>query len=177
MKSEKDILDHLKARKIERPSSDYFANLAKQISDSQSAPAKIIPLYRRKGTWISIAAAAAVVLLVFQFIPESGLTPSNPMTSLSIDDLSSEEITAYVEKHIDEFDIDMIIDQIPLSNLENDPVEETIEPNDSTEFQNINTTIDTGLNFDDIDIDDILQYFESEGIDIEELENEEDILI
>ena len=99
------------------------------------------------------------------------------MTSLSIDDLSSEEITAYVEKHIDEFDIDMIIDQIPLSNLENDPVEETIEPNDSTEFQNINTTIDTGLNFDDIDIDDILQYFESEGIDIEELENEEDILI
>lgn len=161
MQKDNDIFDHLNPRKIKVPDSSYFEQLTKRVITEEK---KVIPLYRKPIVWITAAAACiALVFTIELLLSEKG---SNDAL-LALNDCSKEEIQSYVENNIDEFETEMIIEFIPVDNL--DTPEVTISPEPSVESTDV-------LTFDNIETEDILEYFEEYEIDPYEIEDDESFI-
>ena len=163
MKENEDIFEHLKKRKIETPSKDYFDALAASVIEQESKKTKLIPIGRKILYW-STAAAAILVIGFFLFN-----IPQQPETNIlaQLDDVSTEELIAYVDENIDDFDTDQLGET--LSDEEIDKLDEEL----SLEMSDISYVESSeSISFDDIDEQDILDYLELEDIDLDELEND-----
>ncbi len=178
MEEKKDIFDFIEKRPIETPDADYFKSLAdKVISDVAEEPeepqAKIIPLYRRSIVWISGVAAA--ILVAFLLLPETTGTGNLDPLAFS-DEPSREEVLAYVNDNIDDFDEELLVEFIAMKNLGSEPVlEQTIEPEEEPLETIIETeTQDLQESLKNISDEEILEYLELEG---ELDENEDDFIL
>lgn len=167
MNEEKDIFDFIEKRKVDMPDKAYFDNLAQSVIDSQKT--KIIPLYKRPITWISAVAAAVLVLFIVNFnSPDDIIPPSN---EISFNDISREELLAYVDENIDEFDIEMIAEFVPVDELnakyealENTMIEdEDVDPLESITLENITK-------------EEILEYLNDEDLDFSDFEDEDSFI-
>ena len=163
MKENEDIFEHLKKRKIETPSKDYFDALAASVIEQESKETKVIPIGRKIFYW-STAAAAILVVGFFLFnIPRQ--TQTNILAQL--DDVSTEELILYVYENIDDFDTEQLGET--LSDEEIDELDEEL----SIEMLDISyVETSESISFDDIDEQEILDYLELEDIDLDELEND-----
>ncbi|XOV67059.1 MAG: hypothetical protein ACFHU9_15645 [Fluviicola sp.] len=193
MKEEKDIFDFIEKRRIETPDSSYFKDLADKVIADTSASrlrsmpsesdqissaanqqkAKIIPLYRRPVAWVSGVAAA--ILVAFLLLPGSPEPSSKTDQLANATEPSREEVLAYVNDNIDDFDEELLIEFIAMKNLKSDPVTtEDMEP----ENEPLETIIETetkGLqqSLEQISEEEILEYLELEG----ELDEDDEFLL
>ena len=161
MNEEKDIFDFIEKRKVDVPDKAYFENLTQKIVSSQKT--RVIPFYKQPITWIGAAAAVALIFMVVRF--ESPQEVVEPNVLVALDDIPREDILAYVEDNIEDFDIDLISEYIPKSALESKRIEIENEEVDG------DPAIET-ISFDDITTDDILDYFEDEDIDFSDLDDD-----
>lgn len=169
MNDNENILDHLKSRPIQMPDAGYFEQLANNVID-QREKGKIIPLYKRPSVWLTSAAA---IFLATLMVVNIGEQPNEQDVLFSMNDLQQDEILSYVDENIDEFDTEMICEVIHEDSLE---VTNMIEEDITEQTANDNTVdVSADLNFDDIDMNDILEYLDNEGIDPDEL-NDDDYL-
>ena len=163
MKENEDIFEHLKKRKIETPSKDYFDALAASVIEQESKKTKVIPI-GRKILYRSTSAAAILVIGLFLFN-----TPDQQERNIlaQLDDVSTEELISYVDENIDDFDSEQLGET--LSDEEIDKLDEEL----SIEMLDISYVESSeSISFDDIDEQDILDYLELEDIDLDELEND-----
>lgn len=151
------------------PDAGYFEQLANNVID-QREKGKIIPLYKRPSVWLTSAAA---IFLATLMVVNIGEQPNEQDVLFSMNDLQQDEILSYVDENIDEFDTEMICEVIHEDSLE---VTNMIEEDITEQTANDNTVdVSADLNFDDIDMNDILDYLDNEGIDPDEL-NDDDYL-
>lgn len=152
MEENKDILSHIQPKKINVPDSDYFEQLAMTID--QGSKAKIRPLYKHP-VFIGGIAAAIVGIAFFIFNPfQQQVDPINQLASIP-----SENIYAYVSENIDDFEEEEIA-----VNLSSDQLQ-TIETSSVMEET-------ATITINDLSPEEIQLYFESEGIDYEEIDEE-----
>ena len=161
MEEKKDIFDHLKPGKISTPDPSYFNQLANDIIASQEV--KMIPLYKKPVVWLSAAAAAIAILFVFNFNSPEESTD----VLLALNEIPAEELISYVDENIEEFETEMLVEIIPAANIE------TVELTETHEDVPPETHEETELNFDNIDTEDILDYINSEEIEIYDLDESE----
>ncbi len=172
MEEKRDIFDHLKVVKPSVPDDSYFENLAKSVIASQREP-KVIPLYKRPVVWISAVAAILLVsLLVVNFSANNAVENQDPL--LALNDISSKELYNYINENIDDFDTEMIVDALDdqaideLSIATSQALQAGAASSTSTPVKEKPLPV----SLDDIDVDDILEYFEKEGIDPDDIEEE-----
>lgn len=163
MNDSKNILHHIQPEKIVVPSEDYFDQLAKGIITGQKATmeqkARVIPFYRRKAVMWWSAAAAVVLVFLLTFIPSS-FNREESVTA-KLDALPKSEIRDYIVENIDDFELDELT--------------EIVEPSTVDAFRASPVTLEKQSDdslFDALSAAEIEAYFEQEGIDEEELEEE-----
>ena len=163
MKENEDIFDHLKKRKIETPSKDYFDALAASVIKQELKETKVIPI-GQKILYRSTAAAAILLIGLFLFN-----TPHQQERNIlaQLDDVSTEELISYVDENIDDFETEQLGET--LSDEEIDKLDEEL----SIEMLDISYVESSeSISFNDVDEQDILDYLELEDIDLDELEND-----
>ena len=160
MEQENNIFNHLKARKGSAPNHSYFENLAKTIIAKEEKKAVIVPLYKKPVFWL-IASAASVALL---FILNTTQTKNTPSPLLALNEISKSEIVNYIDDNIEEFD-NYLLSQYISEKLIEESKTEIIVATLSVDPEPIKE-------LDKVELDDILDYFELEEIDIYELEDE-----
>ena len=170
MEEKNDIFDHLKPRKTPIPDASYFESMAKSVIESQKAP--IIPLYKRPVVWISAVAAIFIAgIMIVNFSTTSDIN-SDPL--LALNDVSSDELYAYIDENIDDFETDLIVEALNESSvdemnfIEPEPVEQI-----ETKVEKISPE---PISFDEVDSKDILDYFNEEGIDSDEFEDDDSFI-
>ncbi len=172
MEKEKDIFDYIKAKKVDLPSVDYFKNLAATVIEKQRP--KIIPMYKRPTTWFgAVAAVLIVVLLVTNISESSEITQGSTDPLLALNDLSSDDLISYIDNNIDDFDTDMIAEMIPENLLEDielfDEVDIQVDDAISVNKSTLNAPT---IEINELNDQDILDYFNDEGFDLEDFEDE-----
>tara|TARA_B110000503_G_scaffold70903_1_gene110177 strand:- start:1707 stop:2222 length:516 start_codon:yes stop_codon:yes gene_type:complete len=162
MDQEKNIFDHLKAKDTFTPDASYFEQLADKVIEQKSSVTKIVPLYKKPMVWL-VATAASIAFILMLNIPSS--ESSNVL--LAFNEISTEEIQVYIEQNIDEFDTSLLTEYILPETLKQKKeinitpeIEYAITPNKTTD-----------IDFETIEQDDILKYFEDEEIDIYDLDD------
>jgi len=179
MEEKKDIFDHLKHKKSPVPDASYFESLANSVIDSQKkttieAPkkSKVIPLYKGLALWIG--AAAAVLIAGILIVNFNNTTELESGSLLAFNELSSNEIYDYIDENIEDFDTDLIVEVLNETTVD----EMSVADAETTEIPSTETnlTIVDPISFDDIDADDILDYFNDEGINLEDLEDEDSFI-
>lgn len=155
MKEQKDIFTHLKKTDKSIPEESYFKNLASEIIANESAGTKVIPIYKKPAFWL-ISAAASITLLVVLNLP----SPKSETTLISFNDVTQAEIEGYVTHYISDFDTDLITEFISEENIVIPSINTEEKDTESNE-----STVKT-IDLDHINEDEILDYFESEEIDI-----------
>jgi len=155
MENQKNILDHIKPKEFQTPDASYFRKLSEKVIQSEQP--KTIPFYKKSYVWIAAAACIAFVIIL-QF-PGSEEKSDN---LIAMDTFSSADIESYIEANIEEFETDLICEYIPEDNII--PFEYTI-PIELNE-----TSVISALPLKDISTEAILEYFEEEEFDIEDVE-------
>lgn len=89
---------------------------------AERPPARLRPLNRRR-TWLAIAASVALLLsLSWAWLASpdhSAATVEQPLATADLDALSDEDILAYVEENIGEFELSLLYEtEIPASTAE-----------------------------------------------------------
>ena len=172
MSEEKNILDHIKARKVEAPDQSYFKALANEIIEKESDSGKVIPMWRKPVIWITSAAAvSALIIFSTQFSKPQNETD----VLLALNEISNEEIFSYIDENIEEFDTELIASFVD----ENDEsISFATEPNytDSTQVKKDPKTNDTNILPESIDRDAILDYLEDQEINLDELSDDESFI-
>lgn len=162
MDQEKNIFDHLKAKDNFTPDASYFEQLADKVIEQKHSEKKIVPLYKKPMVWL-MATAASIAFIIMLNIPS---TESNSVL-LAFNEISTEEIQVYIEQNIDEFDTSLLTEYISPETLK-----EKKEINITTELEYAITQNETTpIDFETIEQDDILKYFEEEEIDIYNLDD------
>lgn len=174
MEEEKDIFDFIEKQSFEMPDTAYFEGLADKVIGKAKVEtpqkAKVVPLYRRSITWISGVAAA--ILIAFLLLPNE---PKSVETSSNADfsDLSKQEVLAYVNDNIEDFDEELLVEFIALKNLKSAPnlveekeAEESLETLVETETKNLQESLKS------ISDEEILDYLKEEGLDSDDLEED-----
>ena len=162
MKEEKDIFNYLNKKETSVPDASYFENMADNIIVNETQQPKVIPLFKKPTFWM-VAVAASLALILMLNIP----TTTEDNVLLALNDISTSEVEGYISQNITDFDSDLITEFIAEENIE-EPVIETqyeIKPT---------VTEEPSLELDDIDSDEILEYFNAEEIDIYEEDYEPD---
>lgn len=161
MEEPKNILTHITTEKIEVPDEKYFTSLAGKIIITSKTETKIIPLYRKPiFKW---AMAAAVILpLVFFFLMQNNNERSNEDEVLfGLNNITTAEIHSYIMDNQEEFTMIEVAEMTSKETLANFTINSEMIKPITSDF------------FDNLSLDDIQQYFESNEINIEELEQEE----
>jgi hypothetical protein len=154
MENPNNIFDQVKARKVNVPDTDYFSQLADSIIEQKDSKAKVIPMYKKPLVWITSAAAVIAVLIVFNY---EGTSDPSINLKLALSEISTDEIVAYMDEHVDDFDTDLIAEAVPVENIyTNSDVEEATMP-------------DAIISFETISDNEIMEYLLEEGIDLDEL--------
>ncbi len=172
MEEKRDIYDHLKVVKTSVPDDSYFENLAKSVITSQTK-SKVIPLYKRPVVWISAVAAILLVsLLVVNFTSTAVTENQDPLLALNA--ISSDELYTYINENIDDFDTEMILEAMDDQAIDELTTKTSQALQSAAGNSNTPVTAEKPLpvSFDDIDVEDILEYFDKEGIDPEDIEEE-----
>lgn len=172
MEEKRDIFNHLNVVKTNVPDDSYFEQLAKSVIASQSKP-KVIPLYKRPVVWIgAVAAILLVSLLVVNFSSTDITEDQDPL--LALNEISSDELYNYINENIDDFDTDMLIDALDDQAIDELTSKTSQALQTAAGKPNVPVKAEKPLpvSFDDIDVEDILDYFEKEGIDPEDIEEE-----
>ena len=169
MEKKKDIFDYIEKQPTEMPDTLYFSNLSSAVLDKMNhqKQVKVVPLYKRSVGWIS--AVAAVIFVAFLLLPEK----TNPVVEdFTFTTLSKNEVLAYVDDNIVDFDVELLTEFIPKKDLatKNNTKEELIVPSEETIVERKNPDLEKSLK--SISTDDIQQYLEDEGIDLDNLEDE-----
>lgn len=166
MKDEKDIFDHLKPKGFEMPDKAYFEQLTKNVIESQQpVKPKVVPFYRKPVTWISAAAAVAIAIFITFTFSGNVETSNDPL--LALNEITQDEIIAYVDQNIDEFETESIAEIVPESSI--DPSELIPEEVVEETTQTIEPEV---VSLDEIDQEEILEYLEVEGLDPSDLEDD-----
>lgn len=169
MDKKKDLFDYIEKQSTEMPDARYFSNLSSTVLDkvNHQKQVEIIPLYKRSIVWIS--AAAAVVFVAFLLLPEK----TNPVVEdFTFNTLSKNEVLAYVDDNIVDFDVELLTEFIPKKDLaaKNYTKEELMVLPEETLVETNNSDLEKTL--ESISTDEIQQYLEDEGIDPNDLEDE-----
>ncbi len=164
MSEEKNILDFIQPVQQDKPDAAYFEQLANQvINDSKKA--KIVPLYQRPLMWIGAAAAIALI-----FVASNMYGQKEESIQLAFSELSQAEITSYIENNIEDFDLTSIEDVVSADAMED--LEDDLAIENTTEtVQEIEKVEE--INLENIDSKEILEYFEEELIDLEDIDESE----
>lgn len=160
MKTNSDIFEYLKKRKIDTPNPEYFESMSQKIIAEQSTPLRKVSSLKRIVLWSSAAAAA---ILLFLMIPKDAPVEKVNLAQ-ELNALSDADVLSYVHEHLDEFDTEILVAAVPTENIETVSFVTETEP-----IENSNIS-QTSINFDDLDKDDILEYLESEGLEIYDLD-------
>ena len=158
MEQEKNIFDYLKPKKGEIPTTAYFEKLAQDVVAQEKKVARIIPLYKKPLFWLVATAASIALLLVFS------TKQTEKILLTENESVSHDAIFAYIEENIDEFDTYLIAEFVDEEKLIPEKVNVAVETRQIEE--------DPIKELEEVELDDILDYFEYEGIDIEQLEDE-----
>lgn len=163
MKETKNIIEFIQPTKIEVPSSDYFENLANEIiAQKNQTPTKVIPFYKKPLVrWI--AAAAVILPFVFYFTFQNESKDSENVLA-NLNNISKEDIHAYIMENEEDFHIDEIIEATDLVSIENF----------SSKAVTLNSTIEPSF-FDGLSKEEIESYFDYSNEDLENLD--EDVFI
>lgn len=165
MNNEKDIFNFIKAKKVDVPDTTYFESLADNIISKNSV--KVIPIYKKPLFWMSSAAAAVIILFVAFNFTDTNTIQDKPL--LALNDIDNDLVYSYVHENINDFDTELLTEFISETAIDSDnstetePVSETVEDN---------TVESNTITLENISSEDILNYFESEEIDISDLEDE-----
>lgn len=160
MKEKEDIFSHLQKRQIDTPSKEYFVDLADRIIEGKSKP-KVIPIQRRVLIWTSSVAA---VLMVALFLTNTS-TESDVFAELN--DIPTDELLAYLEEHIDEFETELFAESLTEEELK------YLDEEISFDLKEI-TYLETKkeIQFENVSPSEINEYLELEDLDLEDLEND-----
>lgn len=170
--NEKHIIDELKRNQPDLPGDDFFqgikADLLQRIAVETPAPiVKVIPLYRRMW-FVATAAAAIILLIVLPVFLQNEITKAPQEATISWDDVSREELLAYIDDHIADFDEDMLaqhLDSIPHWKTTTSityyagRAGQHAEKKSEKKEKNL---------FEDIEKDEILEYLDEEAIDLDD---------
>ena len=167
MNEKKDIFDFIEKSKVDIPNKTYFDNLAQGILDSQKT--RIIPFYKRPITWISSVAAAVLFFFIVNFNAPNELPDNDQL--ISFNDISRAELLAYVDKNIEEFDIEMITEFVPVDELNT-----KYEALESTMSEELEVHPLETITFENITKEDILEYLNDEDFDFSNLEDEDSFI-
>lgn len=155
-----DLSDQL--QKSERPDlpSDYFDELTSNMMGhaKQYPKAKNISLYRKPLFWIGSVAASVLLIIGINSI-------WNTTNELSFDTLNQDDVLAYVEENIDDFDEELFIEVM----------NETLEESDTTKKVRSNAAAVSSkskepVSFESLSSEEILEYLNENELSIEELE-------
>ena len=161
MDQEKNIFDHIKAKDSFTPDASYFEQLADKVIEQKRPETKIIPLYKKPLIWIVATAASLAFILMM-----NTTSTSNDSVLLAFNEISTDEIQVYIEQNIDEFETSLLTEYISTEELHQN------DPNFTEEVKvTINQNEITPIDFETIEQDDILKYFEDEEIDIHDLDD------
>ena len=166
MKEEKDIFDFIQPSKVDTPDKSYFEALTKNVI--QEAKPKVVPLHKRPVVWMRVAAAAIIALLFVTNINPGDSMSSDPL--LALNDISSEEILAYVDENIDEFEEDEIAEIVPEEAIEIRDIMELPEPAVVEEP----AVTEASISLQEVNEEEIMDYLEEEGIELLDLDVEDD---
>lgn len=160
MNEKENIFQHIKPKEGKTPDMVYFENLAKGITSQNQAPIK--PLFKRTSTWLGAAAAVAILVVCIPFITSQQTSSTEHILS-ELNTIPKEVLISYVDTHIDDFETSEIIDVINDASL---PTVKEVS---------LDLTVEQNF-FDQVDAEDVELYFLMEGIDSQEIE-EEDLFI
>lgn len=164
MKEQKDILDYISPKRTSTPSPDYFEGLAQRVIAGEKT--RIVPFYKKPVMWIGAAAAIAIGCVFLTSIFSPSPASSDPL--LALQEVPSEEIMDYLHENIEDIDESEIEEAITEASLAIVPKKSIdADPTASTQAK------ESEITFDDINAEDILHYFNQEGIDPSELEEDD----
>lgn len=154
MENPNNLFNQVKVRKVDVPYADYFNQLADAVIERKAIKTKVIPMYKRPLVWVTSAAAVVAVLVVFKYVDTD--EPSMNL-ELALSEISTDEILAYVNENVDDFDTDLIIEVVPMENaFLNSDVDE-IKSTESI------------ISVETISDSEIIEYLLDEDIDLDEL--------
>ena len=159
---QRHIIDELKKNSAPLPGEDYFASLKagllEKANPAEEKTVAVVPLYRRK--WlIGLAAAAAIACLLI-------LRNGKQETVSAVVDWNSvtrEEMLAYVDENIEEFDAVAIAEQ-----LDSIPEWRTELPATDISAEKLKPAKKQQKLFDQLDDEEILKYLEEEVIELDD---------
>ncbi|MDH4474359.1 MAG: hypothetical protein QE487_17265 [Fluviicola sp.] len=163
--NEQHIIDELKKGTTPVPADNYFAQLKQGIFDRLEPTVKMVPLYRKP--WFITTVAASITLIVsVTFLFDGNETPKPAVAEVDWNSVSRDEILAYIDDNIDEFEAETIaqhLDSIPNWTVTSVGVEEityrAVKSKKEEKYDEL---------FKDIDKQDILKYLEEEEIELDE---------
>lgn len=162
MEEEKDIFTFISVEKTAVPDDSYFKSLAKSVISTKKAEVKIIPLYRKPFFKWAVAASLILPLAIYFISQKSPKDSQNKSILLGLNDIPKDDIHSYIMDNMEEFNFSEVIEMVPT---------ETIK---AFEMENVTLEITTESDFfDGISKEEIESYFDSQEIDLEELEQEE----
>lgn len=177
MEKDKDIFEHLKARKTPMPDASYFSSLAQSVIASQQPTTlnqkentPVVPLFKRPIVRIgSVAAIAAIFVVGMLVVNLSNTSTETNDPLLALNDIPPSEVYEYIDENIDDFDTDLIAEALDEASISN--ISFTDNSEESSTVETSPTSIEK-ISFDDIDIEDIIDYLNEEGITSEDLEED-----
>lgn len=162
MKEQEDIFNFLQKRKIETPTKDYFDGLVDQILEKESNT-KVISIQRKVLVWTT--SVAAVLLVAFLLI--NGSPDQSTDVFAELDNISTEELLAYMDDNIDEFETELIVEN--LTDEEVDELDEIIT-SELTEVTYLETKEE--ISFEEVSPSELDDYLDLEDLDLDDLEND-----
>lgn len=162
MKEQEDIFNFLQKRKIETPTKDYFDGLADHILEKKSNT-KVISIQRKVLVWAT--SVAAVFLVAFLLI--NGSPDQSTDVFAELDNISTEELLAYMDDNIDEFETELIVET--LTDEEVDELDEIIT-SELTEVTYLETKEE--ISFEEVSPSELDEYLDLEDLDLDDLEND-----
>ncbi len=157
MEEKKDILDHLKVNRIALPSDSYFEDLASEVIKSASRKRN-----KSRIIYLSIT-AAAITILALLFIMPSTDTIRRRSGIVSFAELDEKEIKEFIKEQEDTFHSNDLV-----QGSETDTIRKPAQGM---------TTEKLGKAFSELSDEEILEFLNEQGLDPEEAEEEEEIMI
>jgi hypothetical protein len=155
-----ELSDQLQKSKRPELPSNYFDELTSSMMEhaKQYPKAKKIALYRKPLFWIGSSAASLLLIIGINSI-------WNTTTELSFDTLNQEEVLAYVEENIDDFDEELFIEVMNETLVESDTTKKVKSKTSATNSKSKET-----VSFETLTSEEILEYLNENELSIEELE-------
>lgn len=168
METNNNILKQIKIKSQPKVDQAYFDQLKDKMLREVAQQPKAKVFYLKPIFWLSTAAASLLILFGIQFFN----TEQEPQVSLS--SLSKEELSAYVEEHIDEYEESTLGD----FNQEKQRAvfKEKINPKEENPVSNVEVStqkdfIGSKQLLQEISNEDLYLYLMSDEFDLDELDD------